>query len=389
MAIVLGSTMFATAQKHKVVSAFNYLNKSKLDQALESIEDAKDDVKTSQSAKTWFYRGNIYLAILKTDIEEYKGLAENPLEEAYVSYSKTLELDEKGKFVKDVNDRLKIVSAEYFNLGVSDYKAQKYESASKSFEKSANMSKEYKNMIDTTALYYAGNSADLGGDSERAFTFYNQVKDLQYNKVGVFTNLSRMYSTQGDTAKAIEVIQEGRVLFPEDFDVIITETNIYLAQGNTQKALDNLKIAVEKDATNPSIWFAVGTNYDKLMKKQDDPAIRAQMRDEAVTAYTEALNIDPNYYKPAFNLGALYVNEAAEIQKKANVLPLNATAEYDALKKEADGMLEKAAPMLEKAHELDPADQATMMSLKEIYARLNMPEKLKAISAKLQAAQAE
>ncbi|MDZ7774163.1 MAG: hypothetical protein U5L09_00430 [Bacteroidales bacterium] len=47
--------------------------------------------------------------------------------------------------------------------------------ASEAFEKAANISEEYKNQKDTTAIYYAGNSADLAGNRERALNFYKKA----------------------------------------------------------------------------------------------------------------------------------------------------------------------------------------------------------------------
>jgi hypothetical protein len=83
----------------------------------------------------------------------------------------------------------------------------------------------------------------------------------------------------------------------------------------------------------------------------------------------------------------LYVNKAASINDEANKLPLDATAHYDKLKKEADEYLEKALPYLEKATELQPGDVNTLISLKQIYARTNKTDKVKAVQEKINAAQ--
>lgn len=385
-ALIIAGTLASFAQNHKVVSAYNALRKGKLDEAVEAIEPAVEHKKTKDEAKTWYYRGNVYLSIHLTEEEEYMNLVENPLVISLESYIKALELDEKDKFKDDINDRLKYVSEQYFNKGVKEYKAKEYETASASFEKAAELVKKYKDQIDTTAVYYAGNSADLAGNRERALKYYSKAKELNYDNVSLYSSLSRLYTATGDTTKALEVLQEGKKKYDNDFDLIITETNIYLAQGNSEKALDNLKIAVKKDTANPSIWFAVGTNYDKMMKEQENDTVKQMMMEEAITAYEKALELKPDYYKPAFNLGAIYVNRAAELQSMASNLPLSETEKYNAMKKKADSMLQKALPQLELAHEINPEDVNTMSSLKEIYARLNKTEKLKEMTKKLQEA---
>ena len=61
------------AQKAKVVSAYNYLNHNQLDKAKEAIDAAITNEKTMADAKTWFYRGNVYLQIYRTKEPEFQG----------------------------------------------------------------------------------------------------------------------------------------------------------------------------------------------------------------------------------------------------------------------------------------------------------------------------
>ena len=74
MGIFAITVVFATAQTSNRTSAFNYLKKGKLDKAVEYIEPTTTHEKTMNEAKTWFFRGNIYLAIANSDNPEYKKL---------------------------------------------------------------------------------------------------------------------------------------------------------------------------------------------------------------------------------------------------------------------------------------------------------------------------
>jgi tetratricopeptide (TPR) repeat protein len=105
--------------------------------------------------------------------------------------------------------------------------------------------------------------------------------------------------------------------------------------------------------------------------------------EKAESAYKEAIVLNPDYFEANYNIGALYVNKAADIQTKANDLPLDALKEYDIEKAKADDLLNKSIPYLERALELNPSDVNAMVSLKEIYTRLGMTEKLKWINEKL------
>jgi len=89
-----------------------------------------------------------------------------------------------------------------------------------------------------------------------------------------------------------------------------------------------------------------------------------------------------DYFDANYNLGALYVNKAAEVITIANALPLG-DPQYDVYKEQANQMLANAVPYLEKAVVIRPDDLSTLVSLKEIYTRLGLMEKLQQINTKL------
>ena len=134
----------------------------------------------------------------------------------------------------------------------------------------------------------------------------------------------------------------------------------------------NLQEAVKTDPLNPTIHYAVGVNY-ALMNNVE----------EAEKAYIKAVELKPDYFEANYNLGALYVNQAAQLIDEANKLPLSATKEYDELKQQADDILGKSIPYLETASGLDPSDKNTLLSLKEIYTRLQMYDKMKVVNEKI------
>jgi tetratricopeptide (TPR) repeat protein len=119
----------------------------------------------------------------------------------------------------------------------------------------------------------------------------------------------------------------------------------------------------------------------------DDTTKPAEVRNdafiEAEKSYIAAIGLDSVYYDANYNLGALYVNKASEIIQFANLLPFT-DKRYDSLKAEADGMLMKAIPFLEKAINLQPDDINALNSLREIYARLGMLEKANEIKARIE-----
>jgi tetratricopeptide (TPR) repeat protein len=371
-ALIMIISVVMIGQTNKRTSAFNYQRYGKLDLAKQAIDEAVLNENTAMDAKTWFYRGNIYYDIAVSTDENYRKLDPDPFGVAYQSYMKAKELDTKGEFAADILKYTVAVGEGYYNLGVINYNEQKFKDAALNFEKAFNVGKSV-NRTDTSALVNAAVSAAQGNEIQMSKQYYQQLITMGVQKPDVYASLSEIYKAEGDTTMALSVVQKGRELFPDDFNLLIAETNIYLATDEKAKAMVNLETALKMDSTNPSIFFAVGTIYDQMGDIE-----------KATAAYENAMKIKPDYFEANYNLGALYVNQAADILDKANDLPLDATAQYDQEKAKADQMLEKSLPYLEKALELMPDDVNTMVSLKEIYTRLGMTEKLQSINDKLQ-----
>jgi tetratricopeptide (TPR) repeat protein len=388
LVVIFAVSIASFGQNNKVVAAYNYLQKETLDKALESIESAVRHRKTKDDEKAWFYRGNVYVALYYTQNEAYKNLVTNPLDSALKSYEKSLQLDDKEKYKVDVLDRIKLLSEGFFNEGVTQYNEKKnYSEAFKNFKKSMDLSKQYKAETDTIqkiSTYYAANSLELDGKAAEALPYYKEALEIGYRNPSLYSALARVSTeTIQDTVQALNYLSQGRKVYPDDFNLIIAETNIFLAQGNTEKALENLKIAVKKDTSNATIWFAVGTNYERMMNQQDVDSLKTAFMNEAINAYEKALEINPDYFKAVYNLGAIYTNRARDLEIIAGNIPFDQQEKYDSVKKLASENLKKARPYLEKALEIEPDDLDVMRVLKEIYARTNDKEKLSEINKRI------
>jgi tetratricopeptide (TPR) repeat protein len=370
--LIMISATVLFGQTNKRTSAFNYQRYGKLDLAKEAIDEAAQNEKTIMDAKTWFYRGNIYYDIAVSTDPNYSKLDPDPFGVAYQSYLKAKELDTKAEFTDDIKKYTQAIGEGYYNKGVLLYNEQKFKDAALSFEQAFIVSQTV-GKVDTTALFNAAVSALQGKETKMAKQYYQQVVQIGLEKPEIYSSLADIYKEEGDTTMALQYLAKGRVIYPDDFNLLIAETNIYLATNEKEKAMKDLEAALEHDQSNPTIFFAVGTIYDQM---GDVP--------KAMSAYQNALALKPDYFEANYNLGALYVNQAADILEKANALPLDAVKEYEVQKGKADAMLNKSLPYLEKALELMPEDVNTMVSLKEIYTRLGMTEKLANINSRLQ-----
>lgn len=377
LTLLLSTILIVTAtfgQKRSVQDAFNNLRKGNLDKAMENIEPTITDATTMNDAKTWFYRGNIYLQIHMSENPKYKSLDNNALNKAYESYQKAMELDTRKEYYTETIQNLFVISEQFYNEGVIAFTKDPpdFAGAFKLFMNSVEVNESF-GSIDTLAMFNAALSAENAKDLVNAKKYYTKVKDLGYPNPLVYNSLSTIDMEMGDTTSATAIISEGRKKYPENFNLLISETNIFLSTKQNDKAMANLAEAIVTDPENPSIHYAVGVTY----------ALMGNVKD-AERSYLKAVELKSDLFEANYNLGALYVNQAAMLIDSANKLPLSKIKEYDDLKMQADKILEKSLPYLETASELDPADTNTMLSLKEIYTRLQMYDKLKEINAKLE-----
>ena len=435
-------------QKNVRQTASNFLRDGKLDKAIEAINQCIQDASTSQDPKTWLIRGNIYFELYNktqtgpkntktgmtkkeleaamgkpqktydtiykdsksekwiysdsyfyisengkiagwkiTKGEDFSNLDPDPIGKALESYKKTTEFDTKKEYSEDVFAKINWIRNNNFNQGVEYYNNKHYKEAMTSFESGANAYSTI-NLSDTLSLFYAAACATMVPDREKAKDYYLQLIKANYKSPTVYMSLSDIYRQEKDSVNALRVAHMGQKLFPNDLKLFLAETNIYLTFGNTPKALRNLKLATQKDTTNPTIFFALGTIYDKIANDtMQSQKSRADAFEQAVVAYKNAIRLNPKYFDPNYNIGALYVNKAASINDEANKLPLDAEVQFKKLKEEANQYLVQAAPYLEVATEIQPNDLNTLYSLKQIYVRTNQTDKLKVLNNRIDALQ--
>lgn len=360
------------AQKSERTSAFMYNKNGQYDKAREAIDKAIEHEKTKEDPKTWMYRGLIYLNIVFSD--DFAGLDDQALEKSLESFKKVMELDpeDKGKQLSEITPRIDVIGQQYFSYAVEAFNGNDFKTAATQFKKSFDVA-QINNKLDTLALLNAGLSSVRGEDFENALVYYNQLIEFGVVESDIYRNMAAAYRGLGNTEDMMKTIKAGREKYPQDNGLLLEEINAYLAIGQGDKVVDELKSLIEKDPENYSIFFVLGTIYG-------DETNEAMFNVEtAETYYTKAIEINPNYYDAVYNLGALFINESNKLQVIANDLPLSETKKYDELTEQANDIIRKALPYLEKAYEMQPDNEETKQVLISVYTRFKMDDKLKAI----------
>ena len=361
------------AQKD-VVSAYNANQDGDYLKAAEFIDQAILDEKANVKEKTWRYRGNIYTN-LASDSALYAQVPD-ALEKAAASFVKADELDLKQRYSSERMADIARGAAIAGNSGISYFNSGVYGRAGELFVTASEMTMML-GAVDTMAIFNSALCFEKASMYDRAVDQYMMCGGYGYQVPDVFLFAANIQKMEGDTAKALTTLQSARQDFPREQALIIEELNIYLVAGQFELAKENLMLAAEQDPTNEILWFSLGSVYDNL-----------GMQDEAVDAYTKSLGIKADYFDANYNLGALYFNKAVQMVNEANDMwkPRMSKDEATKQKELEDGgkaMFSTALPYLEKALDVEPEDRETLRSLRDIYARIGMDEKMLEISAKL------
>lgn len=396
------------AQKQNIQSANNYLRDKEYTKALEYIEKAINDPSTKDDPKAWFVRGNIYMAMQEDG--GYKDKA--PYREAAKSYMKAAEL--KPTYEKDVITQSMLVDAyNFYNDAATAYNAKNYSDA-------------YNYAMQMDAIHnfeggkrYAGNKAfdtvAVQGMVIGAYSAYYDknfdnaipiLQTLKSNPIGktpnVYLLLADIYKNQNKDAEFLAIIDEARKQYPDNQNIRNEELNYYIRTGKQDLLVKKLEDAVAADPNNADLQFNLANTYNSMAfpKSGSKPANFADLVNKAEAAYANALKVNPASAEYNYNTGALYYNQATEINNQMNAIEGTSAAaqkKYNELQVQRDALFEKSLPYLEKTitalepkvNSLSDDDKLTyrssLMAAREIYARQNKLDKSGELKKKLEA----
>ncbi len=372
-ALSLTMVMSGFAQKRERTDAYLALQKGKLKEAKAAIDQAVKNPKTINDAKTWLYYGEIYYKISTSMLPAYRKLDSLAAPKALAGLNKAVKLDDKHKRItEDAKKYIGKLAKVFYAEGADHFKAKDYASAVKSFRSAFDISKSL-GKVDTTIAYNIGICAFMANEPKVAADFLKQCIDLKFKEPKLYIFYARSLKAQGDTAAAKKALELGKTRFPKSLSILLEQAQIYLEQGKTKELVSNLKEAIARRPGNPS-----NANFYFLIGKSFDDAGNSAKAEEN---YKKAIGINPKFYEAYYNIGAIFINKAAIIQKQANNLPLSKEKEYKALNDSANAQLRLALPWLEKSLKLRPGNTLSVTALKEAYTRLKMYKQLKELNS--------
>lgn len=303
--------------------------------------------------------------------EETQVINPNALREALNSYNKAIELDKDGKNKKKISDGLNELKGKFEKQALNEYNLKNFE---KSYNAFSSMVEIGENPLvktsDTLIVYYTGVTANEAGKPAEAIKYFQKALDMNYSSPTIYLDLNKAYSATGDSAQALASLQNGFNKYPDNVSILIELINYYLVKGQSQEALEYLGKAKASDPNNKSFHFAEGTLYDKMGKSE-----------EAIKAYNKAIELDPAYFDAYYNAAVVYYNSAVKLMEDA--VNEQDNKKYLEKKAVAEEEFKKAIPYMEKASEINPKDISSLQTLKALYYRLKMNDKLEAVNQKI------
>ncbi len=328
---------------------------------------------------------------------QYKIIAPNAAYDAYKAFEAAAKIDDNKKDIfYGLTDSENLLN----NFAIFAYQEQDYANSFKNFAASIDAHDLLKSMGKESRLqegdllkdqyFFASVSAYYNEDYDAAKPYLMKLYNDQATDAFIYDALYNI-TIESDEAKAMQYLEKGRELNPDDTGLLFTEINHYLKKGELNILIDKLKMAIEKEPDNISVYNTLGSVYDQLQQKayqEGDVEKANEYFDNAYSYYSQVTTKDPDNFDATYSMGALYYNKAASYVEKLNELAADLTPAgmkaYDKTKSEMDGLFRQALPYFEKADSINGQDRNTLIALKEIYARLNNLEKSESYKMRLE-----
>ena len=398
LAIILAVSVTGTyAQKKNVTKAKNkaLMETPDFKGAREDIKPALTDSTTRNQALTWYVAGTIGYKENEAELKkqmlgqkfdtELKGKA---VMESYEYFLKAYELDGlpdakgkiKPKFQKDIKAKIKEYYTTQANLvayGAHLFEKKDYPATVKVFETYLGipalpmMNGELK--PDSTFYmikYYTAIAATNGEMSDKAISYYEDLKDDGYEELIVHQLLYEEYLKKKDTVNFVKTLKAGFEKFPNEPWFLQNLINYYIFSNQAKDAIVYLNAAIKRDPNKAEYQYIKG-NLDENMGNLED----------ARKAFDKAIELDPTQADAYAGIGRLIYNKGVAMADAANEIKDNKL--YNAAKKKADAVFAESIPFFKKAAELKPAEMEYKRTLKNIYYRLKMDKEYEAVDKEM------
>ena len=295
-----------SAQKSKLVSAYNY-NKSyerdkdcsELEKGIEAIELVTKNESTAKLLKTWYYGGNLYFNAALAPDPECSSKFPGSLDKSYSFYIEAIKynIDAPGaaeldltkeadqiqfasyimnrqtkyneiSYMRDIlGQKFPYLANAFVNRGVEEFQTGNFEKAFKYSQNSVEVN-AFLGKVDSLGLFNSALAAERLKNYDQALELYTALTAIKYGGPNIHLYIANIYDARKDTVKKIEAIRNGLKQYPDNADLIREELNYLLITGQTDEALANFDKAIANDPENPAMFYNRGLINDQVGNKE-------------------------------------------------------------------------------------------------------------------------
>jgi tetratricopeptide (TPR) repeat protein len=411
-------SLVSFAQKDQIKAAEKSLKGGNSQEAitiLQSTETVIANATDGEKAQFYFIKGNALMDQATKKVEEIKNLTS-----AAKSYSDLLGIEKKSgkdKFSAQAQASIEEIKGKLVNFAIDKQAESKFKEASELLFQVYELDKK-----DLNKLYFAATYAKYDKQYDTALTYYTELKKQNFTgeetqyfaknvisdkedyfgstaeaksnrdakvKLKIYTNprdevipsklgdinksIAFILTEQGKTDLAKKAFEEAILQTPDDVSLIIAQLELYFKENDMVTYKKLIASALEKNPNNADLIFnlAVVTNNNKDLV-------------EAEKLYKQAISLNPNSVSAYLNLANLKLESRNKIVDDMNKLGTSVldTKKYNFLKKQSEEILNTdVLPLLEKANQIEPANDDVKSLLIKIYGALDLTDKIKSLKA--------
>lgn len=362
-------------QRGKMLSVNHLIDTSQYAEAKEIVEEMVQDEGLSEWARTWYARGklaqNAYREGTRRNNRSMLELYTDPLYVAYESFEKARALDAGPRLQKQLAPKYVLLANDFQRLGERLFKSGDHKASLRAFEHALLISHKPFLAIqpDTNLIYNAGLAAFEAGKWQTA-TRYLEIIHRKKAMPNASHLLFKSHLALQDTIQAQTVLEESIRHYDNRTDKVLLLADLHMTRGNAEQALDLLDSALAVDGSNHVYPMTKGLVLQRRGKYQ-----------EAINAYSSAVELAPEEYMIYIRIATCYYNIAAEIDAHARTLTNNRLVlEQKELSGEA---LRQAAHWLDRVYEQEPQDAEVIHELIELYRLLRLTDRARSVEDQL------
>lgn len=371
------------AQKNTPVRAYNLYYEQENAKAKECIDECIKDEKFAAKASTWLYKANIEYRLAT---EEYSARQKNPqykyqfptaAKESFLAFKKAAELNKNVEATEmfSPGEALPILYPVLFIEGVDEMTAKNYEGArdilALAVESYEMQTPQYP--LKGELYYYYAYVFTMLDDTQNAQKYYQKAINDGSENVNVYIGMIDGYKKDGKKKELSELINKGLQRDPNNAALRVAEADYYYWIGDVETGRNKLRNLPASVAKSSESAISAANLY-----------IKDSMYTEAESLLKRAYSFAPDNYTIAHNLGVCCSNIGEYKFLEAESIKLHGDKNvYAALIAESKDYLTRSAEYFEAALKGNPGELTVLKRLRQIYLRLEKPDKASEIEGRI------